>query len=195
MTQPNNILPIIGAPSGSAGDVRQLNMLVTQFFQAVNGWVLSASTAVNYLLGRTGGSTLSRATVYPGFNFVPTGTGVMVGSGFRWGTAHGSKTGVSHVSIAGTFQPSPTANSFFGVGLFYGTGTSPAAQAATTGTQIGAYQYGGGDTTIGPYHPYCLSAIIQWPAADSWFDVGVSCSTVNAGLLREYTLAIFDVAL
>lgn len=162
-------------------------------------WISRAANAVNYLLGRVGGLPYSATG---NFVYTPTANGTFVGTGFRFGTtapggnAAWSVTGVSCVNICGTFTaPNNAAGAFLGVAMFIGTGASPTAGATITGTQVTGYQYGGGDTTIGPYHPYSMTALIRWPAPDCWIDIGLSLSSTTGTEIREYNLNIFDVGL
>lgn len=151
-------------------------------------WFARAANAVNYLLGRTGGSTFYAAAAYPGYNYTVAAAG-MLGAGYRWGTAHGSKTGTSCILWNGTMDP-PTSG-YIGVAMQVGTGASPAQASASAGTTIVNLQYSG---TTATYSPYSMATIITWPAADSWFDMYISPSA-SGGLMREYTVSVFDVAL
>lgn len=104
-------------------------------------------------------------------------------------------TGKVLIIITGSVANSVASGYAFTV-LYYGTGTAPANNAASTGTSTGAQSnYVGSTGTATMTVPFCLTALVTGLAVGTqyWMDVGVNRNSTGVASLTGVTVTAIEI--
>lgn len=171
MTTPANLPSQIGVPGGAPTDVLSIALFLSQFSQAVNGWIARAANAVNWLL-----QTKASANGIVSSQVLTTTTGAI--SGLQV-TLTPTSTGRVLVVASGIFGAATTASIGCSYHLYYAPGGTQTAGTVVTAIP-GAISVGmtqtptdGGWTAGGIYPGWALNWVFTGLKAGTEYTFGV----------------------